>query len=121
MIGSPLTSAHTLREGLPNVMWKELKRTLSRQYSSIPFNSHTSQAFAYLQQGPDELLEMYLHHECELLLKIHHTSDMSHISAASLNHYTVGYGLKFQQVECCGIVEYAMEVNGRLLQSYPYI
>ena len=39
------------------------------QYSSIPFHSHAIQAFAQLEQGPDELFDMYLNHASELLLK----------------------------------------------------
>ena len=34
---------------------------------------------------------MYLHHVSELLLKIHHTSDMSQISVEGVNHYTIVY------------------------------
>ena len=75
MIRSPLTSAHWLREGTPNLMWKEFKCKLSKQYSSIPFDSHVTQAFAHLQQGLDELFKMYPHHASGLLSKIYHTSD----------------------------------------------
>ena len=63
-----------------------------RLYSTIPFDSHATQAFAHLQQGPNELPEMYLHHVNELLSKIHHVTDMSQIPAERLNHYIVVYG-----------------------------
>ena len=52
MIGSPLTSAQKLREETPYLMWKELKSGLSRQYSSIAFDCHATQAFAHLQIAP---------------------------------------------------------------------
>ena len=69
MVGPPLNSAHRLRVRSPNLTWGELKSDFSRQYSSIPFNSHATQAFAWLQQGPDELHKMYVHHASKLLLK----------------------------------------------------
>ena len=31
------------------------------QYLAILFDSHAAQAFAQMEQGPDELLDMYLH------------------------------------------------------------
>ena len=93
MTGSPLTSAYRLRDCLQYMMWKDLKSEPLRQYSTISFNSHATQAFAYLQQGPDELLEMYLHCASELLSKIHHTTDMSQMPAKGLSTYTVVYGL----------------------------
>ena len=45
----------------------ELKRELSMQYATIPFDSHATQPFAQIGQGLDELLDMYLHHVSELL------------------------------------------------------
>ena len=60
VVGSSLTSAYKLRDRSPNITWTELKSELSRQYSSV-FDSHATQAFAYLQKSSDELLEMYLH------------------------------------------------------------
>ena len=42
---------------------------------------------------PVELLEMYLHHASELLLKIHHMTDMALIPTEVLNHDTIVYGL----------------------------
>ena len=90
MIGSPLTSAHRLREGTLNLMWQELNSKLSRKYSSMPFHSHVTQVFVHLQQGLEELLKMYLH---SFLSKIHHTLYMSQMSVEGLNNYTVVYGL----------------------------
>ena len=84
MVRSSLTSAFRLRDYLPHLTWKDLKGELLRQYSKIPFDSHATQAFYHLQQGSDEILEMYLHHATELLSKIHHTTDMSQIPAEGL-------------------------------------
>ena len=66
-VGSPFTSFNRLRDRSPNLECGELKSKLSRQYSSTTFNSHAIQAFACLQQGLGELLEMKLHHANELL------------------------------------------------------
>ena len=59
---------------------------LCRRYSIL-------EAFAHLQQGSDELIEIYLHHASELLSKIHHTMDMSQVLAEDLNHHTMLYWL----------------------------
>ena len=67
-------------------------------YFSFPLDSHATQALPHLQQDLDELLEMFLHHASELLLKIYHTSDMSQISAEGLNHYIVMYGLNSRKL-----------------------
>ena len=40
MVGSPLTSAHRLRDQLPHLSQKDLKNELLRKYSTIPFTSH---------------------------------------------------------------------------------
>ena len=87
MVGSPQTSAHRLRDGSPNLTWRELKSKLSSQYSSIPFKGHATKAFANLQQDLCELLEMYLHSTSELLSKMNH--DMGMFQISGLNHYTV--------------------------------
>ena len=99
MTGSPLSSVNSLKAQLSNLTWTELKKELSTQYSAIPFDSHATQAFAQLEQGPDELLDMYLHHSSELLSNIYHTSDLSTILAEDLNHYTVVYGLNGRRLQ----------------------
>ena len=93
MIGPPFTSAHRLRDCLPYLTWQVLKSEFSRQYSKILFNSHANQAFAHLQQGPDDLLEMHLHHASELLSKIHDTTHIAQIPTKHLSCYTVVYDL----------------------------
>ena len=45
------------------------QKELSIQYSTIALDSHFAQAFAQLEQGLDELLDMYLHCTSELLSK----------------------------------------------------
>ena len=50
-------------------MWMELKNELSMQYSIIPSDTHAAQAFTQLEQGPDELLDDYLHCVSDLLSK----------------------------------------------------
>ena len=57
------------------------------------------QPFAHLQQGPDELLEMYLHHASELLWKIHCMMDTSQIQAEGINYYTMVYGLNSHKLK----------------------
>ena len=99
MTSSPLSSANTLKAQSLNLMWTELKRELSMQYSAIPFDSHSTQAFAQLEQGLDDLLDMYLHHANELLSKICYTSDMSRNLAEGLIHYTVVYGLNCRRLK----------------------
>ena len=44
------------------------------------------------------LLDMYLHHASELILKIHHTSDLPQILLKGLNHYTIVYGLDSRKI-----------------------
>ena len=54
------------------------------QYSTIILDSHATKGFAQMEQGPGELLDMYLHCANELLSKIYHTSDMSRILVKGL-------------------------------------
>ena len=68
------------------------------QYSVILSDTHVTQAFTWLEQGPDELLGDYLHHATELLSKIYHTSDMSSISAEGTSHYVVVNGLNCRKL-----------------------
>ena len=77
MVGSPFTSTYRLRDCLPHLTWDDPKNKFSRKYSTILFNSHATQAFAHLQQGPEELLRLYLHCASEYLSNIHHMRDMS--------------------------------------------
>ena len=55
MVGPPLTSTYGLRDCLPFLTWQDLECELSKQNSKIPFNSHTTQAFACLCKAPMSL------------------------------------------------------------------
>ena len=99
MTGYPLLSANRLKAKSPNITWMELRGKFSMQYSTFPVDSHTTQAFTQMEQGPDELLDMYLHHTSELLSKIYHTLDISEISAGELNHNTMVYGLNYRRLK----------------------
>ena len=99
MTDSPLSSANGLKAQLPDLTCMELKRELSMQYSNILYDSHATQAFIQLEQGPDELLDVYFHCATELQSKIYHTSDMSRISPKGLNHYAVVYGLNCRRLK----------------------
>ena len=82
-------SAYKLRDHLPHLTWDDLKNGFLSQYST--FHSHAIKALTHLQQGPSEILKMYLHHASELLSKIQHKMDMSQITVEGLNHYTMVY------------------------------
>ena len=69
------------------------------QYSVIPLDTYSIQAFTCLEQGPDELLADYLYYVSDLLWKIYHTSCMSRISAEDTNHYAVVYGLNCRKLK----------------------
>ena len=68
------------------------------QYYIIPSDNHATQALNHLEQGPDELLDDYIHHVSDLS-KIYHTSDMSRISVEGTNHYAVVYGLNCRKLK----------------------
>ena len=91
MTGSLLSLANRLKSWSPNQMWLELKREISIQYSAIPYDSHTTQAF--------ELFDIYFDCACEFLSKNYHTSVMSRILAEGLNHYTVVYDLNCRRLK----------------------
>ena len=59
MTGSPLSLTNRLKAPSSYHMSMELKRELSMQYSSFPFDSHAMEAFAQLEQGLHELLYMF--------------------------------------------------------------
>ena len=89
------------------------------QYSIIPSNTCATEAFTHLEQGPDELLDDYLHHASEVLSQTYHTPDMSRISVEGINHYAVEHGFN------CRKLKYsvpghrcAVEDKGGMLQGY---
>ena len=92
LTNSSHSTANRLKTRSTNLTWMKLKKELSMQYSIIPSNTQGTQALNHLEQGPDVLLDDYLHHAGKLLSKIYHTFDMSRISAEGTNHYAVVYG-----------------------------
>ena len=46
-----------------NLTWADLKKELSIHYSIIPSNTHANHTFTHLEQGPDRLLDNFLHHK----------------------------------------------------------
>ena len=88
-----------LRDCLPHLTWDNLKNEHLEQYLTIPFNSHATQSVDHLQQGPSELLEMYLHRASEPLSKIHHMVDLSQILGEGLNYYTMVSGQNVNKVK----------------------
>ena len=113
-----------MRDWSPNLMWKELKSKLSRQYSSISFDSNATQASAHLQQGPDELLNTYLCQPCKCALVKNppHFTYVTDFSGWS-EPLHCGVWPELQKVEgkCCGTPEYRMKINGRLSKISVYV
>ena len=96
--GAPLKSANYLEGKEINsgrkLCWPTLKQHLTSNYSEIPYNAHVINAYDMLQQGTDESTEAYLHTVQDILECIHHTNDMSSISAIGTNHSKILKGLK---------------------------
>ena len=99
LTGSPLLTANRFKTRTPNLMWMELKKELSMQFSVIQLDTYATNIVTQLEQGLDELIDDYLHHVNELLSIIYHTSDMSSILAEDTNHYTVVYGLSCRKLK----------------------
>ena len=55
---------------------------------------HAINAYATLQQGPDEPTEAYLHRVQDILECIQHTNNMSEITAIGTNHVQILTSLK---------------------------
>ena len=88
--GALLKSANYLETKEANagktLNWSTLKQHLTSNYSEIPYDTHAINAYDTLQQGNDESTEAYLHRAQDILEHIHHTKDMSSISAIGTNH-----------------------------------
>ena len=88
--GAPLQSANYLEGKETNsgrtLSWATLKQHLTSNYSEILYNTHAINAYHKLQQGNDESTRAYLHRVQDILECIHHTNDMSSISAIGTNH-----------------------------------
>ena len=88
--GAPLKSAIYL-EGKETSTgkkhsWIILKQHLTANYSKIPYNTNAINAYGTLQQGIDESTKAYLHRAQDVLEHIHHTNNMSEITAIGANH-----------------------------------
>ena len=96
--GAPLKSANYLEGKETNsgkkLSWTTLKQHLTSNYSEISYDTHTINAYDALQQGMDESTEDYLHRVQDILEHIHHTNDMSSVTAIGTNHAKILTGLK---------------------------
>ena len=72
---------------------------MTSSYSEIPYNTHAINAYDSLHQGSDESTIVYLHRVQDILECIHHTSNMSSITAISTNHAKILTGLKDSQLQ----------------------
>ena len=76
------------------LIWSMLKHHLTSNYSKIPYDTHAIYAYNSLQQGNDKSTEGYLHRTQDIFECIHHTNNMSSISAIGTNHAKILPGLK---------------------------
>ena len=63
-----------------------LKKHLMSNYLEILYDTHAINTHDSLQQGGNESTEAYLHRAQDILEHIHHTNDMSSITAIGTNH-----------------------------------
>ena len=101
--GAPLKSGNYLlnkeTSSGKKLSWIMLKQHLTSNYSEIPYNTHAINAYDTLQQGIDESTEAYLHRAPDILEFIHHTNDMSSITAIGTNHTKILIGLKDDKLQ----------------------
>ena len=70
------------------------KKHLTSNYSEILYDTHAIKAYDSLHQGSNESTIVYLNRVQDILECIHHTSDMSSITAISTFHAKILTGLK---------------------------
>ena len=96
--GAPLKSASYLESKEANsdktLVWSSLKKHLTSNYSEIPYYTHAINAFNSSQQDGNWSTEAYLHRAQDILDCIHHTNDMSSITAIGTKHAKILTGLK---------------------------
>ena len=96
--GAPLKSANYLEGKETNsgrkFCWSTLKQHLTSNYSEILYDTHAINTYDTLQQGNDKSTKAYLHRVQDILEYIHHTNNMSSISAIGMNHAKILTGLK---------------------------
>ena len=68
-------------------------------YSEILYDTHAINAYDSLQQGSNESTEAYLHRAQDILECIHHTNDMSSITAIGTNHVKILTSLKDSRLQ----------------------
>ena len=98
LLGTPLKSASFLESkeisSGKQLVWHSLKKHLTNNYSEIPYDTHAINAYDSLHQGSSESIIAYLHRVQDILKHIHHTDDMSSITAIGTNHAKILTGLK---------------------------
>ena len=96
--GPPLKSAHCLKSketgSGKQLDWHSLKKHLTTNYSDIPYDTHTINAYDNLHQGSNESTSGFLHKAQDILECIHNTSDMTSIPAIGTNHAKILTGLR---------------------------
>ena len=101
--GPPLKSAHFLESkeisSGKQLDWQSLIKHLTTNYSEIPYDTHSINAYDNLHQGSDESTSTYLHRVQDILEHIHHTSDMTSISTIGTNHAKILTGLKDSRLQ----------------------
>ena len=76
------------------LVWFSFKKHLTSNYSEILYDTHAISMYDSLEQGNGESTEAYLHRAQDILEHIHHTNDMSSITAVGMNHEKILTGLK---------------------------
>ena len=101
--GPPLKLASYLESKEVNsgkqLNWHSLKKHLTSNYSEILYNTHAINAYDSQHQGSSESTIAYLHRAQDILKHIHHTSDMSSITAGGTNHAKILTGLKDNRLQ----------------------
>ena len=95
--GSPLKLTHFLKfkevGSGKQLNWHSLKKHLTTNYLEILCDTHAINAYNNLHQGSDGSTSTYLCRAQDILKQIHHTSDMTSISAIGTNHAKILTGL----------------------------
>ena len=96
--GPPLKLAHFLEtkeiSSGKQLNWHSLKKHLTTNYSEIPYDTHTINAYDNLHQGSGESASAHLHRVQDILECMHSTSDMTSIPAIDTNHAKILIGLR---------------------------
>ena len=80
------------------LVWPSLKKHLTGNYSEIPYDTHAINVYDSLHQGSEVSTIAYLHRVQDILECIHHTRNMSSITAIGTNHAKILTGLKDSRV-----------------------